>query len=94
LLPYYGTVGGKRVARRTDLYEIDNVLEKPTPSEAEQRLLVPGLRAGYYLCLFGIHVFTPTVWTCSPSGRRLRTRCNCRRCWPSWPGASVTWPWR
>src|SRR5882672_9773421 len=49
-LPYYGTVGGRRVPRRTDLYEVDNVLEKPTPSEAEQHLLVPGLRAGYYLC--------------------------------------------
>jgi UTP--glucose-1-phosphate uridylyltransferase len=44
-----------------DLYEIENVLEKPTPTDAEQLLLVPGLRAGYYLCLFGIHVFTPAV---------------------------------
>jgi UTP--glucose-1-phosphate uridylyltransferase len=61
LLPYYGAVGGRRVGRRTDLYEVDTVLEKPTPSEAEQKLIVPGLRAGYYLCLFGIHAFTPTV---------------------------------
>ena len=37
------------------------MIEKPTPTEAEQRLLVPGIRAGYYLCFFGIHVFTPTV---------------------------------
>jgi UTP--glucose-1-phosphate uridylyltransferase len=61
MLPYYGTIGGRRVASKTDLYEIDNVLEKPTPSEAEQKLIVPGLRAGHYLCFFGIHVFTPTV---------------------------------
>ena len=61
LLPYYGAVGGRRVGRRTDLYEVDTILEKPTPSEAEQRLIVPGLRAGYYLCLFGIHAFTPAV---------------------------------
>jgi UTP--glucose-1-phosphate uridylyltransferase len=61
MLPYYGTVGGRRVPRHNDLYEIDQVLEKPTPSEAEQKLLVPGLRAGHYLCFFGIHVFTPTV---------------------------------
>ena len=40
---------------------MDTILEKPTPSEAEQRLIVPGLRAGYYLCLFGIHAFTPAV---------------------------------
>jgi UTP--glucose-1-phosphate uridylyltransferase len=61
MLPFYGTVGARRVPRQTDLYEIENVLEKPTPSEAEQKLIVPGLRAGYYLCFFGIHVFTPAV---------------------------------
>ena len=61
MLPYYGTVGGRRVAGRTDLYEIENVLEKPTPTEAEQQLVVPGLRAGHYLCLFGMHVLTPMV---------------------------------
>jgi UTP--glucose-1-phosphate uridylyltransferase len=61
MLPYYGTIAARRAPRRTDLYEIENVIEKPTPSEAEQKLLVPGLRAGHYLCLFGIHVFTPAV---------------------------------
>jgi UTP--glucose-1-phosphate uridylyltransferase len=61
MLPYYGTVGGRRVPRHTDLYEVENVLEKPTPSVAEQKLVVPGLRAGHYLCYFGIHVFTPAV---------------------------------
>lgn len=61
MLRYYGAVGARRVALRPDLYEIQRVLEKPTPSEAEQVLAVPGLRAGYYLCFFGVHVFTPTV---------------------------------
>ncbi len=61
LLPLYGTIGGRRVARRMDLYEITDVVEKPTPTEAEQRLLVPGLRAGHYLCFFGIHAFGPVV---------------------------------
>ena len=36
-------------------------MEKPTPTEAEQRLIAPGLRAGYYLAFFGMHVFTPAV---------------------------------
>jgi UTP--glucose-1-phosphate uridylyltransferase len=63
MLPFYGTVGARRVPRQDDLYEIENVLEKPTPSEAEQKLIVPGLRAGYYLCFFGIHVLTPAVMT-------------------------------
>jgi UTP--glucose-1-phosphate uridylyltransferase len=61
MLRYYGTIGGRRVPRQTDLYEIETVIEKPTPSEAEQKLLVSGLRAGHYLCLFGIHVFTAPV---------------------------------
>ncbi len=60
-LPYYGAVGGRRVHGQDGLYEITEVLEKPTPTEAEQRLLVPGLRAGHYLCYFGMHVLTPTV---------------------------------
>ncbi len=57
----YGAVGGQRVAGRQGLYRIDTVIEKPTPTEAEQRLVVPGLRAGHYLCFFGMHVLTPTV---------------------------------
>ena len=60
-LPYYGAVGGRNVAGRQGLYRVDTVIEKPTPTEAEQRLIVPGLRAGHYLCFFGMHVFTPAV---------------------------------
>jgi UTP--glucose-1-phosphate uridylyltransferase len=60
-LPYYGAVGGHLVAGRKGRYEISEVMEKPTPTEAEQRLIVPGLRAGHYLCFFGMHVLTPTV---------------------------------
>lgn len=61
LLPYFGTIGGHRVAGTNDLYVIERVAEKPTPTEAEQSLLVPGMRAGHYLCFFGMHVLTPTV---------------------------------
>ena len=58
-LPYFGTVGGRLVPSARRLYEIEDVLEKPTPTEAEQKLIVPGLRAGHYLCFFGMHVLTP-----------------------------------
>lgn len=61
VLRFYGAVGGRRVPQRADLYEVQQVLEKPTPSEAEQVLHVPGLRAGFYLCFFGVHVFTPAL---------------------------------
>jgi UTP--glucose-1-phosphate uridylyltransferase len=61
LLSRFGAVGGQRMAGSQDLYRIETVVEKPTPTEAEQRLVVPGLRAGHYLCFFGLHVLTPTV---------------------------------
>lgn len=60
-LTQFGAVGGQPVQGREGLYRIDAVLEKPTPTEAEQKLFVPGLRAGQYLCFFGMHVFTPLV---------------------------------
>src|SRR4030095_9987446 len=41
LLPNYGAVGGKRLAHSERLYVIERVLEKPTPTEAEQTLIVP-----------------------------------------------------
>jgi UTP--glucose-1-phosphate uridylyltransferase len=77
-LPYYGAIGGRRVAGRQDLYEVAHVVEKPTPTEAEQHLVVPGLRAGHYLCFFGMHVLTPALMelldaalATAPSGSRL-----------------------
>jgi UTP--glucose-1-phosphate uridylyltransferase len=62
-LPMYGTLGGVPVAGGKGVYEIETVLEKPTPTQAEQALVVPGLRAGHYLCFFGMHVLTPQVMT-------------------------------
>lgn len=61
LLPYFGAVGGRRLPGPKALYRVDTVLEKPTPTEAERKLCVAGLRSGYYLCFFGMHVLTPTV---------------------------------
>ncbi len=61
VLHYYGTVGGKGVPHKPRLYEIEKVVEKPTPTLAEQELIVPGMRAGYYLCFFGMHVLTAGV---------------------------------
>ena len=61
LLPYYGAMGASRVSGRPGLYRAEKVIEKPTPTQAEQELLVPGLRAGHYLCFFGMHVLKPAV---------------------------------
>jgi UTP--glucose-1-phosphate uridylyltransferase len=61
LLPNYGAVGGPKVSGFDDLYRVETVIEKPTPTEAEQRLIVPAMRAGHYLCFFGMHVLTPSI---------------------------------
>jgi len=57
----YGAVGGQPVHGRADLYRVEMVMEKPTPTEGEENLIVAGLRAGYYLCFFGMHVLTAGV---------------------------------
>jgi UTP--glucose-1-phosphate uridylyltransferase len=61
LIIHFGVVGGKRLQGVNDVYQIERVIEKPTPTEAEQKLLVPGLKAGNYLCFFGMHVLTARV---------------------------------
>ncbi|MDP4647603.1 MAG: sugar phosphate nucleotidyltransferase [Akkermansiaceae bacterium] len=57
-LPLYGVVGGRKVPQASGLYEVTNVIEKPSPTLAEQHLTVPGLRAAQYLCFFGMHVLS------------------------------------
>jgi UTP--glucose-1-phosphate uridylyltransferase len=59
LLGRFGTVGGRLFGGRPGVYEVERVAEKPTPTLAEQELVVPGLRPGCYLCFFGMHVLTP-----------------------------------
>ena len=60
-LPYFGIVSGSHVPRHDGLYEVEHVVEKPTPTLAEQELVTPGLRAGHYLGFFGMHVLTSEV---------------------------------
>lgn len=62
LIGQYGTIGGRRLSDQPDVYLIDEILEKPNPTLAELRLQIPGLRAGHYLCFFGMHVLTSTVF--------------------------------
>lgn len=61
-LTSFGTIGGRLVGGARPLYQVEAVLEKPTPTVAEQQLIVPGLRAGFYLCFFGMHVMTPDIF--------------------------------
>ncbi|MDQ8204978.1 sugar phosphate nucleotidyltransferase [Pelagicoccus sp. SDUM812003] len=74
LITSFGAVGGRLEGRESGLYRVDTVLEKPTPTEAELSLLVPGLRAGFYLCFFGIHVLSPTIFEILESTTRSNER--------------------
>jgi len=58
----YGTITGKHVPNKSGVYQIEKLIEKPSLSVAELELQTPGLRVGYYLCFFGMHVLTPTVF--------------------------------
>jgi len=58
----YGTLTGKAVLNYKGVYEIEKIIEKPSVSLAELELQTPGLRAGYYLCFFGMHVFKPSIF--------------------------------
>jgi UTP--glucose-1-phosphate uridylyltransferase len=62
LVGRYGTVSGRRLPERQGLYQVQAILEKPSISRAELELQTPGLRAGHYLCFFGMHVLTPTIF--------------------------------
>ena len=62
LIQRYGKVAGKRLSGSSNVFQIEKIVEKPTPSAAEQQLHVPGLRVGHYLCFFGMHVLTPSVF--------------------------------
>ena len=61
LIPNFGVIGGTGFKGHGSVYKITKVIEKPTPTLAEQELIVPGLRTGHYLCFFGMHVLTPRV---------------------------------
>lgn len=61
-LTSFGAIGGRLVGGARPLYHVEAVLEKPTPTIAEQHLIVPGLRAGFYLCFFGMHVLDPEIF--------------------------------
>jgi UTP--glucose-1-phosphate uridylyltransferase len=61
-LPYFGVIGGHRIKSDEHLYEVETILEKPTPTVAEEHCLVPGVRQGTYLAFFGTHALSPAIF--------------------------------
>jgi UTP--glucose-1-phosphate uridylyltransferase len=64
LLHRFGTVRGEPLPGHAGVYRIAAVAEKPDPQYAGRELWTPGLRAGEYLCFFGMQVLTPTIFDC------------------------------
>jgi UTP--glucose-1-phosphate uridylyltransferase len=62
LLPEFGTIGGVRLQDLERVIEVKQVIEKPTPTQAEQELTIAGFRSGTYLCFFGMHVLMPSIF--------------------------------
>lgn len=62
----FGTVRGRRVesASESAVYEVDEIVEKPSPAYARAHLRSEGLAEGQYLCWFGLHAMTPGIFDC------------------------------
>jgi UTP--glucose-1-phosphate uridylyltransferase len=61
-LPYFGVIGGQRIQGSDELFSVETIIEKPTPTVAEQTCMIAGLRQGIYLGLFGTHALKPDVF--------------------------------
>lgn len=63
-LHLFGTVQGVPLGSDPPIYDIAAMYEKPTIEYAAEHLQTPGVKRGYYLCFFGMHVFPPTIFDC------------------------------
>jgi UTP--glucose-1-phosphate uridylyltransferase len=61
-LPYFGVIGGHRLKGDNQIYEVEAVFEKPTPTVAEEFCMVAGMRQGHYLAFFGTHALAPSIF--------------------------------
>lgn len=62
LIGQYGTLTGKPIGGKDGVYAIENIIEKPSISQAELQLMTPGLKAAHYLCFFGMHVLQAPIF--------------------------------
>ncbi len=80
LIHNYGTLNGTLLSDSNGIYQVSHIIEKPSLSQAELELHIPGLRMGYYLCVFGMHALQPRVFeileehfeTCKANGTELQ----------------------
>lgn len=63
-LHLFGTVQGSPLGSDPQIYDVTAMYEKPTIEYAAEHLQTPGVKRGYYLCFFGMHVFPATIFDC------------------------------
>jgi UTP--glucose-1-phosphate uridylyltransferase len=64
-LHLFGTVAGERLGTGAPpTYAVQKIVEKPSIEFAAEHLQTPGVKRGYYLCFFGMHVFPPAIFDC------------------------------
>lgn len=64
-LHLFGTVKGNRLGQSDPpIFDVEKIVEKPSIDFAAEHLQTPGVKRGYYLCFFGMHVFPPSLFDC------------------------------
>jgi UTP--glucose-1-phosphate uridylyltransferase len=63
-LHLFGTVTGNPLGSEPPTYEVTEIKEKPSIEYAAEHLQTPGVKRGYYLCFFGMHVYPPSLFEC------------------------------
>ena len=61
-LHLFGTIAGHKVASASNVYEVTEIREKPSPEYARGHFVIDGLPDGTYLSWFGQHAFTPQIF--------------------------------
>jgi len=62
LIYLFGTVIGPLLQENPPAYELTEIVEKPSVSYAREKLSVPDLPTDTFLCFFGLHLLTPTIF--------------------------------
>jgi len=63
-LHLYGTIRGLPAKSSNRVYSVAAIEEKPPLDYASKHLVTPGLPPGYFLCHFGMHVFSCAIFDC------------------------------
>jgi len=64
-LHLFGTVAGERLGQSDPpTYSVRSIVEKPSIDYAAEHLQTPGVKRGWYLAFFGMHVLPPRLFEC------------------------------